>query len=396
MKTPIYLDNHATTPIDPAVLEAMMPSMTVAFGNAASRTHSFGHEAEKIVENARQVLAEFIGAEPKDLIFTSGTTESDNMALKGVADMYREKGNHIITQVTEHKAVLDSCKFLERQGFRITYLPVDRAGRISMTDLENAVTDETVLISVMFANNEVGTIQPIEEIGHFAKEHKILFHCDAAQAAGKIPIDVEELGIDILCFSAHKMYGPKGVGVAYVRRRHPRVSMTPLIHGGGHERGLRSGTLNVPLIAGFAKAAEIARDQMEADEARITFLRNKLQQGLEAELGEMVVNGCPEHRLSMNLNASFPYLEGADLLAAITEEIAVSSGSACTSASNEPSYVLRAMQVPEEAANTSVRFGIGRFTTEEEINYTIAKVSGIVKALRETSPVYQAAKKSTK
>jgi cysteine desulfurase len=393
MKTPIYLDNHATTPIDPLVLEAMMPSMTSAFGNAASRTHSFGREAEKIVENGRRVLAEFVGAEPKDLIFTSGTTESDNMALKGIADMYRDKGNHIITQATEHKAVLDSCKFLERQGFQVTYLPVDGTGRISMTDLENAVTDETILISIMFANNEVGTIQPIEEIGHFAKEHKILFHCDAAQGAGKIPINVDDLGIDVLCFSAHKMYGPKGIGATYVRRQHPRVSMTPLIHGGGHERGLRSGTLNVPLVAGFAKAAELASSGMAAEEARIASLRDKLQKGLESELGDVVINGCPEHRLSMNLNMSFPYLDGADLLTAITEEIAVSSGSACTSASNEPSFVLRALGVSEEVANTSVRFGIGRFTTEEEIDYTNQKVSGIVKDLRENSPVYQAAKK---
>lgn len=390
MKLPIYLDNHATTPMDPRVFEAMVPAYTTAFGNAASRTHSFGWDAQKMVENGRRQIAEFIGASADEVIFTSGTTESDNMALKGIAEIYKDRGRHIITQVTEHKAVLDSAKYLQTQGYRVTYLPVDRAGRISLDDLKKAITDETILISIMFANNEIGTIQPIAEIGQIAKEHNIIFHCDAAQATGKVKIDVKELGVDILGFSAHKMYGPKGVGALYVRRRSPQVRMAALIHGGGHERGMRSGTLNVPLIAAFGECCEIAGRELEKEIAHCRKLRDQLEAGLRKNLENITVHGHPEHKLPNNLNVSFPYVDGADLMTAITEEIAVSSGSACTSASMEPSFVLRACGIEEAEALTSIRFGIGRFNTEEEIAFTIKRVTEIVRSLREISPVYQA------
>lgn len=390
MKLPIYLDNHATTPMDPRVLEAMMPAYTTAFGNAASRTHSFGWEAQKMVEKGRQQIAHFIGATPEEIVFTSGTTESNNMALKGIAENYHQRGKHIITQVTEHKAVLDSAKYLQSQGYQVTYLPVDRAGRISLNDLRKAITDETILISIMFANNEIGTIQPIKEIGEIAKEHNIIFHCDAAQATGKIKIDVKELGVDILGFSAHKMYGPKGIGALYVRRRSPQVRLAALIHGGGHERGMRSGTLNVPLIAAFGECCEVAGRDLEKEIEHSRHLRDKLQKALTHSLENSVVNGHPEHRLPNNLNISFPYVDGAELMAALTDEIAVSSGSACTSASVEPSFVLRACGVDEVVALTSIRFGVGRFNTESEIDFAIQKVIKTVQGLREISPIYQA------
>ncbi len=390
IKLPIYLDNHATTPIDPRVLQAMLPGYTTAFGNAASRTHAFGWEAQKMVEKGRAQIAQLINASPDEIVLTSGTTESDNMALKGIVENYRDRGNHIITQVTEHKAVLDSAKYLQSQGCKVTYLPVDRTGRISINDLKKAITDETVLISIMFANNEVGTIQPIKEIGEIAKEHNIIFHCDAAQATGKVKIDVKELGVDILGFSAHKMYGPKGIGALYVRRRSPQVRLAALIHGGGHERGMRSGTLNVPLIAGFGECCEIAGRELEKEIAHCRHLRDKLQKALTHSLENTVINGHPEHRLPHNLNISFPYVDGAELMTALTDEIAVSSGSACTSASVEPSFVLRACGVDEVVALTSIRFGVGRFNTEPEIDFAIQKVIKTVQGLREISPIYQA------
>ena len=390
IKLPIYLDNHATTPIDPRVLQAMLPGYTTAFGNAASRTHSFGWEAQKMVEKGRAQIAQLINASPDEIVLTSGTTESDNMALKGIVENYRDRGNHIITQVTEHKAVLDSAKYLQSQGCKVTYLPVDRTGRISINDLKKAITDETILISIMFANNEVGTIQPIKEIGEIAKEQNIVFHCDAAQATGKVKIDVKELGVDILGFSAHKMYGPKGIGALYVRRRSPQVRLAALIHGGGHERGMRSGTLNVPLIAGFGECCEIAGRELEKEITHCRTLRDKLQKALIHSLENSVINGHPEHRLPHNLNISFPYVDGAELMTALTDEIAVSSGSACTSASVEPSFVLRACGVDETVALTSIRFGVGRFNNEAEIDFTIQKVIRVVQGLREISPVYQA------
>ena len=392
MKLPIYMDNHATTPVDPRVLEAMLPCFTTEFGNAASRNHPFGWHAEKMVENARAQIAHLIGADPKEIIFTSGATESNNIALKGAAEMYREKGNHIITQVTEHKAILDTCKYLEGQGMKVTYLPVEKNGRIRLDELQKAITDKTILISIMFANNEIGTIQPVAEIGRIAKEKGVLFHVDAAQAAGKVPIDVEKLGIDILSISAHKMYGPKGVGALYVRKKNPRVRLAPVIHGGGHERGMRSGTLNVPAIVGFGKACEIAEKEMPAEIKRMDAMRSRLKAGLEKELDEVYLNGHPTEHLPNNLNVSFAYVEGESLLMGINEEIAVSSGSACTSASLEPSYVLKALGVGEDLAHTSIRFGLGRFNTDEEVNYTIDRVVKVVKRLREMSPLYEMAK----
>ncbi len=392
MKLPVYLDNHATTPLDPRVLEAMMPSLTNEFGNAASRNHPFGWHAEKMVETSRDQIAHLIGADSKEIIFTSGATESNNIALKGAAEMYREKGDHIITQVTEHKAILDTCKFLEKQGIKVTYLPVDQYGQIRLDDLNRAITDKTILISIMFANNEIGTIQPIEAIGKIAKERGILFHVDAAQAAGKIPIDVEKMGIDILSISAHKMYGPKGIGALYVRRRNPRVRLSPVIHGGGHERGMRSGTLNVAGIVGLAKACEIAEKEMTQESGRLAALRDRLKAGIEKELDEVYLNGHPTERLPNNLNISFAYVEGESLLMGINEEIAVSSGSACTSASLEPSYVLKALGVGEDLAHTSIRFGLGRFNTQEEVDYTINRIVKVVKRLREMSPLYEMAK----
>jgi cysteine desulfurase len=385
------MDNHATTPLDPRVLEAMMPFLTNRFGNAASRNHSFGWEAEQAVENARKEVAALIGADPREIVFTSGATESDNLAVKGVAWMYREKGDHIITCVTEHKAILDTCKHLEKDGFRVTFLPVDNKGFVNLDDLRNAITDKTILISIMTANNEVGTVQDIKAIGKIARERGVLFHTDAVQAVGKIPFNVNEMNVDIASISAHKFYGPKGVGALYVRRRNPRVLLTPIIDGGGHERGMRSGTLNVPGIVGFGKAAQIAREDLQKESAEMFRLREKLRTTLERELDELYINGDLEKRLPGNLNMSFAYVEGESLLMGIND-IAVSSGSACTSASLEPSYVLKALGVGEDLAHTSIRFGIGRFNTEEEVDYVAGRVIEVVRRLRELSPLYEMAK----
>jgi len=385
------MDNHATTPLDPRVLEAMMPYLTNRFGNAASRNHSFGWEAEEAVESARKEVAALIGADPREIVFTSGATESDNLAVKGVASMYREKGDHIITCVTEHKAILDTCKHLEKDGFRVTFLPVDSNGLVSLDDLRNAITDKTILISIMTANNEVGVIQDIQAIGKLARERGVLFHTDAVQAVGKIPFNVNQLNVDIASISAHKFYGPKGVGALYVRRRNPRVLLTPIIDGGGHERGMRSGTLNVPGIVGLGKAAQIAREELAKESAEVFQLREKLRTTLERELDEVYINGDLGKRLPGNLNMSFAYVEGESLLMGIND-IAVSSGSACTSASLEPSYVLKALGVGEDLAHTSIRFGIGRFNTEEEVDYVAARVIEVVRRLRDLSPLYEMAK----
>jgi len=391
LKLPIYMDNHATTPVDPRVVEAMLPYFTNQFGNAASRNHPFGWEAEKAVETAREQIAALIHASPKEIIFTSGATESDNLAIKGVAEMYREKGNHIITMVIEHKAVLDTCKRLEKYGYQVTYLPVAKDGRIDLDDLRRALTDKTILISLMYANNEIGVLQSIEEIGRLAKERKVLFHTDATQAVGKVPFDVQKFNVDLASLSAHKMYGPKGVGALYVRRKNPRVQVAPLIDGGGHERGMRSGTLNVPSIVGFGKACEIARQEMPAEMERMRALRDRLQDGLFRRLDEVYINGSMEHRLPNNLNVSFAYVEGESLLMGIND-IAVSSGSACTSATLEPSYVLKALGVGEDLAHTSIRFGLGRFNTPEEVDYVTGRVVETVMRLRELSPLYEMAK----
>jgi cysteine desulfurase len=392
IKTPIYMDNHATTPVDPRVLEAMLPYFTEKFGNAASRNHAFGWESEAAVDTAREQVARLIHAgSPREIVFTSGATESDNLAIKGVAAAYKDKGDHIITCVTEHKAVLDSCKVLEKQGCRVTYLPVDRDGLIDQQQLREAITDRTILISVMAANNEIGTIEPVKEIGRIAKEKGILFHSDATQAVGKIPVHVDEMGIDLLSLTAHKMYGPKGVGALYVRGSNPRVKITPIIDGGGHERGMRSGTLNVPGIVGLGVACAIEQREMAAEAERLVALRERLKQGILAVLDEVSVNGHPTQRLPGNLNMSFAYVEGESLLMAL-KEIAVSTGSACTSASLEPSYVLRAIGVPDELAHTSIRFGLGRFNTEEEVDFTVGRVTQEVNRLREISPLYKARK----
>ena len=391
VKLPIYMDNHATTPLDPRVLEAMMPYLTDQFGNAASRNHKFGWEAEEAVEEARRQIAALIGADAREIVFTSGATESDNLAVKGVAWMYREKGDHIITAVTEHKAILDTCKHLEKEGFRVTFLPVDSKGLVDLDDLRKAITDKTILISIMTANNEVGVIQDIKAIGKIARERGVLFHTDAVQAAGKVPFNVNEMNVDIASLSAHKFYGPKGVGALYVRRRNPRVLLTPIIDGGGHERGMRSGTLNVPGIVGFGKAAQIAREEMPKESAEMFRLRERLRTTLERELDEIYINGDLQRRLPGNLNMSFAYVEGESLLMGIND-IAVSSGSACTSASLEPSYVLKALGVGEDLAHTSIRFGIGRFNTEEEVDYVAGRVTEVVRRLRELSPLYEMAK----
>jgi cysteine desulfurase len=391
MKTPIYLDNHATTPLDPRVLEAMLPYLTEKFGNAASRNHSFGWEAEKAVEEARNKVASLIGGAPKEIVFTSGATESDNLAIKGVAEMYAERGNHIITEVTEHKAVLDTCKKLEKHGYRVTYLPVKRDGLIDLDQLRDAITDKTILISIMHANNEIGVIQPVGEIGRIAHERGVLFHCDAVQGVGKVPLNVEADHLDLVSISAHKIYGPKGVGALWVRRKNPRVQLTAQMDGGGHERGMRSGTLNVPGIVGLGEACAICQREMAAESARLLGLREKLRRRLEAELDEVYVNGSMEHRLPNSLNMSFAYVEGESLLMGMND-IAVSSGSACTSASLEPSYVLKALGVSDDLAHTSIRFGLGRFNTEEEIDYVAGRVIEVVKKLRELSPLYEMAK----
>ncbi len=391
MKLPIYLDSHATTRTDPRVIEAMLPYFTDFFGNAASRNHSFGWEAEEGTEKARKQIANLIGATPKEIVFTSGATESNNLALKGVAEMYSERGNHIITQAIEHKAVLDTCKRLEKEGTRITYLPVQQNGLIDLDQLRDAITDKTILISIMYANNEIGVIQPMKEISKIAKEKGILFHTDAVQAVGKIPVNVIEDGIDLLSLTAHKIYGPKGVGALYVRRRNPRVQLTAQIDGGGHERGMRSGTLNVPGIVGLGAACELSQQLMPEESKRMMFLRDRLKDMLMTELDEVYINGTTEHRLPHNLNISFAYVEGESLLMGIND-IAVSSGSACTSATLEPSYVLKALGAGDDLAHSSIRFGIGRFNTEEEIDYVGNKVIDVVRKLRELSPLYEMAK----
>ena len=392
VKLPIYMDNHATTPLDKRVLEAMLPYFTERFGNAASRNHSFGWEAEEAVDKARGQIAGLIHAQSKEIIFSSGATESDNLAIKGVLEFYKEKGNHIITCVTEHKAILDSCRALERGGkATVTYLPVDKYGMIDPEAVRKAITDKTVLITLMYANNEVGTIHPIAEIGKIAKEKGIVFHSDATQAVGKIPVDVEKDGIDLMSLSGHKMYGPKGIGAIYVRSKGPRVRLTPQMDGGGHERGMRSGTLNVTGIIGLGKACEIAGDEMLEENRRLHELRDKLQAGIFERLDEVYLNGHPTERLPGNLNVSFAYVEGESLLMGISD-IAVSSGSACTSATLEPSYVIRALGTDEELAHSSIRFGLGRFNTEEEVDYVTARVSKEVKRLREMSPLYEMAK----
>ncbi len=395
VKLPIYMDNHATTPLDPRVLEAMMPYLTGIFGNAASRNHSFGWEAEQGVEKAREQIARLIGATAKEIIFTSGATEATNLAIKGAAEMYRERGNHIITQVTEHKATLDTCKRLEKSGYRVTYLPVLADGLIDLEDLERAIVtegpDKTILVSIMYANNEIGVIQPIQAIGKLCHEKGILFHCDAVQAVGKIPVNVLTDGIDLMSISGHKIYGPKGVGALYVRRRNPRVQISEQINGGGHERGMRSGTLNVPGIVGLGKACEICQEEMTAEAAREIELRDYLKNKLESALDYTQVNGNMEHHLPGNLNMSFIYVEGESLLMGIND-IAVSSGSACTSATLEPSYVLKALGLGDDVAHSSIRFGIGRFNTKAEVDYVADKIIEVVVKLRELSPLYEMVK----
>lgn len=388
MKLPIYLDNHATTQVDPRVFEAMKPYFIEVFGNAASRNHSFGWQAEDAVEKARKQVASVIGATAKEIVFTSGATESNNLAIKGVAQMYAEKGNHIITAATEHKAVLDTCKHLEKEGARVTYLPVQANGLVDLDQLRSAITGKTILISIMYANNEIGVLQPIAEIGKLAKERGVLFHTDATQAVGKVPVDVIKDNVDLLSISAHKMYGPKGVGALYVRRRNPRVQLTAQMDGGGHERGMRSGTLNVTGIVGLGEACAIAQREMPEESKRLAYLRDKLKDRLLAALDEVYINGTMEHRLPHNLNISFAYVEGESLLMGINE-IAVSSGSACTSATLEPSYVLKALGAGDDLAHSSIRFGIGRFNTEEEVDYVTAKVIEVVQKLRELSPLYE-------
>jgi cysteine desulfurase len=392
LKKPVYMDNHATTRVDSRVLDAMLPYFTEKFGNAASRNHSFGWEAEEAVDRARNQIAALIGGKSKEIIFTSGATESDNLALKGVAEVYRAKGNHIITQATEHKAVLDTCKRLEKSGWEVTYLPVAKDGRINLDELRRAITPKTVLISVMHANNEIGVLQPIDEIGKIAKEKSVIFHVDAAQSAGRIPTDVEKTGVDLLAISAHKIYGPKGVGALYVRRKNPRVELAPLIDGGGHERGMRSGTLNVPGIVGLGKACELCEKELTAENERLRILRDRLKDAILTNLDDTSINGTMEHRLPNNLNLSFAGVEGDALLMGIND-VAVSSGSACTSATLEPSYVLRALGVSEDLAHSSIRFGLGRFNTEEEVDYVAGRVVETVKRLRELSPLYESAKR---
>lgn len=391
MKTPIYLDNHATTPVDPRVLEAMLPYFRENFGNAASRNHSFGWVAEEAVENARKQIATLVGANAREIVFTSGATESNNLAIKGVAEMYAERGNHLITAATEHKAVLDTMKRLEKHGYRVTYLPVRQDGLIDLDMLREAITDKTILISIMYANNEIGVLQPVREIGKIAKQRGVLFHTDATQAVGKVPVNVLEDNIDLMSLSAHKMYGPKGVGALYVRRKNPRVQVTAQIDGGGHERGMRSGTLNVPGIVGFGKAAELCQQEMPEESRRLRYLRDKLKDKLLRELDEVYINGSMEHRLPHNLNMSFAYVEGESLLMGMND-VAVSSGSACTSATLEPSYVLKALGAGDDLAHSSIRFGIGRFNTEEEIDYTAEKVVQVVRKLRDLSPLYEMVK----
>jgi cysteine desulfurase len=388
VKTPIYLDYAATCPVDERVVEAMLPFFTMSFGNAASRTHSFGWTAEEAVEGARDQVALMLNADPKEIVWTSGATESNNLAVKGVAEYSAEKGKHIITAVTEHKAILDAGKALERRGWEVTYLPVGTDGLVDLAQLEAALREDTVLVSIMFANNETGVIQPVTEIGALCRKNGTLFHTDAVQAYGKVPIDVQAMNIDLLSMSAHKIYGPKGVGALYVRRRRPRVRLSPQIHGGGHERGNRSGTLNVPGIVGFGEASRIARETMAAEAARIGKLRLHLQKSLQDGIPETIVNGSLEARLPGTLNVSFAYVEGESLLMGL-KDIAVSSGSACTSASLEPSYVLRAMGLNDELAHSSLRITIGRFTTQAELDYVVERIRNTVERLREMSPLWE-------
>ena len=388
LELPIYLDNNATTPMDPRVLEAMLPYFTQKFGNAASRNHSFGWVAEEAVDYAREQIAKLINADPKEIIITSGATEADNLAIKGVYEMYASKGNHIITCTTEHKAVLDTCKHIEKIGGSVTYLEVKEDGLIDLAELEKAITDKTILISIMYGNNETGVVQPVREISKIARKHGVLFFTDATQAVGKIPVDVNADGIDLMAFSGHKMYGPKGVGALYVRRKNPRVKVTAQMDGGGHERGMRSGTLNVPAIVGFGKACELCMNEMESEAKRLSAMRDRLENAL-MELEETYVNGNREHRLPHTSNISFKYVEGEGLMMGFNKNIALSSGSACTSASLEPSYVLKALGLGDDLAHSSLRFGLGRFTTDEQIDFTIKAIKDTVLKLREMSPLWE-------
>lgn len=386
----VYLDHNATTPVDPQVLAAMLPYFSERFGNAASRHHRWGHEAEAAVERARGQVAALLGADARDIVFTSGATEGNNLVLKGVAAMYGDQGRHIVTQVTEHKAVLDPCKWLEQRGFRVTFLPVDRHGRVDPERLAAALKDDTILVSIMHANNEIGTLQPLAEIGRLCKQRGVLFHTDASQTFGKVPIDVQALGVDLLTCSGHKAYGPKGSGAVYVRRQRPRVRLEPLLHGGGHERNMRSGTLNVPAIVGLGQAAELCRRNLADEAARLAALRDRLQRGICGQLDHVTLNGHPTERLPNTLNLSFAYVEGEALMMGM-DDVAVSSGSACTSASLEPSYVLRALGVSDELAHGSIRFSVGRFNTEQEIDYAVERVVAAVRRLRAMSPLYELA-----
>ena len=393
LKLPIFMDSQSTTPVDPRVLEEMIPYFTEKFGHPASRNHPFGWEAEGGVDKAREQIAKLIGArDPKEVVFTSGGTEAINLALKGVAEMYREKGNHIVTTTIEQRATLDVCKRLERQGFEVTYVPVGREGLVDVEAVRAALTDKTILISIMYANNEIGTIQPVAELGKLAKEKGIIFHTDATQAVGKIPVDVEAMGIDLLSMTAHMLYGPKGVGALYVRRKSPRVRLAPMVDGGGHERGMRSGTVPVPLVVGFGKAAEICREVMGEESKRLAALRDRLQEQILSKVDEAYVNGHPDRRLPHNLNISFAYVEGESVLMGLNREAALASGSACTSATLEPSYVISALGVDSELAHSSIRFGLHRFSTEEEVEFVAQKTVEVIHRLREMSPLYELAK----
>jgi cysteine desulfurase len=393
LKLPIFMDSQSTTPVDPRVLEVMIPYFTEKFGHPASRNHPFGWEAEGGVDVAREQIAKLIGArDPKEIVFTSGGTEAINLALKGVVEMYREKGNHIVTTTIEQRATLDVCKRLERQGVEVTYVPVGPDGLVDVEAVRAALTGKTILISIMFANNEIGTIQPVAELGKLAKEKGILFHTDATQAVGKIPVDVEAMGIDLLSATAHMLYGPKGVGALYVRRKNPRVRIAPMVDGGGHERGMRSGTVPVPLVVGFGKAAEIAREVMADEGKRLAALRDRLQEQITSKVDEAYVNGSPQRRLPHNLNISFAYVEGESVLMGLNKEAALASGSACTSATLEPSYVISALGVDSELAHSSIRFGLHRFSTEEEVDFVARKTVEVIQRLREMSPLYELAK----
>jgi cysteine desulfurase len=389
IKLPIFMDNHSTTPVDPRVLDEMLPYFTTKFGNAASRSHRFGWEAEEAIDYARERIARLIGAkDSKEIVFTSGATESDNLALKGVAEFYKDRGNHIVTVATEHKAVLDTCKRLEKQGCEVTYLDVGKDGLVDPDDVKRAIKDRTILVSVMLANNEIGTVQPLAEIGKITRERGVLLHSDAVQGIGKIDFDVQRMNVDLASLTAHKIYGPKGIGALYVRRSKPRVRLVAQMDGGGHERGNRSGTLPVPLIVGFGKACDIMAHEGKAESARLALLRERLRARIMNQLDEVYINGSVEHRLPGNLNISFNFVEGEGLMMAI-KDVAVSSGSACTSASLEPSYVLRALGVGDELAHSSIRFGLGRFNTEEEVDYVADLVVAKVRRLRELSPLYE-------